>query len=459
MSTTANRLGRVRLAQSDGWRWAGRSIASLACSATVFACSAGDGGRPALRVKEGDPEGPVFYDMAGGVNRGSGSGAPSGNTSATGADFGEGQAPARSGPISIADACVNDQEPAQLVKQPVDIIVLLDNSGSMADEAAAVEANINVNFASVLANSEVDYRVILISRHRKGPRADSGETSTSICVQVPLSGLASCDAAPKPVFSDRFFQYSTKIESQDSFDVALGTYALPIDSDLAERFDQAPLGWSAWLRPGAKKVFLEVTDDNEDTSATSFVSGLQRMAPEHFGSDPAHPSFVFHSLVGLTEKDPTTSAYLPEDPPTEEKCTGNGDKVTNAGETYQELSRLTGGLRFPLCQFDAYDVVFRRIAEDVVLTRSVACDFPIPPPPPGLELDLDNVAIAYASGTVGTTAQLGQAPTVEACQPDAFYIAGGRLTLCPESCSRVRSDPLAAVSVLFTCESQIIVPR
>ena len=420
-----------------------------------LACSAGDRSGPSLIVNPGDPEGPVFYEN--GNDRRSGQ--PSMSSSALSGLIDVVQAPASSGAISISDACVINEEPAELVKQPVDIIVLLDNSGSMDDEAAAVEANINVNFASVLANSGVDYRVILISRHRSEPREDGKPSSTSICVQSPLSGLASCDAAPQPVFSERFRQYSTKIESDDSFDVALDTYVPPFDSSYEDKFDQAPLGWSAWLRPGAKKVFLEVTDADEDMSATSFINELTRLAPEHFGSDPAHPGFVFHSIVGLVEKNPPTAAYLPTEAVTAEKCTGNAGDVTSAGQTYQELSRLTGGLRFPLCQFDAYDVVFQRIAEDVVLTRGVACDFPIPAPPRGLALDLDNIAIAFASGTGGTTAQLGQAPTSSACQADAFYIAGGRLNLCPEVCSRVRSDPLAAVSVLFTCESQIIVPR
>jgi hypothetical protein len=428
----------------------------------VLACGVDDRSHAPLRVTAGDPEGPVFYEAG---NNTSPIGAPTMASSALNGLV-EGQPPVSSGAISIDDACVINEEPAELVRQPVDIIVLLDNSGSMDDETAAVEANLNVNFASVLTTSGVDYRVILISRHRTGPREDSGETSTSVCVQTPLSGLASCDAAPQPVFSDRFRQYSTKIESHDSFDIALDTYAPPFDdSDREEKFDHAPLGWSAWLRPGAKKVFLEVTDDDEldkddlenSMSATSFASELTRLAPEHFGSDPLHPGFVFHSIVGLAEKNPPTAAYLPSEPVTSETCTGNDGDVENAGQTYQDLSRLTGGLRFPLCQFDAYDVVFQRIAEDVVLTRGVACDFAIPLPPRGLELDLDNVAIAYSSGTGGTTAQLGQAPSSSACQADAFYIAGGRLNLCPEACARVRSDPLAAVNVLFTCESQIIV--
>jgi len=439
----------------------GRSWLALPLCLTALACTS-DRGRPDLTVRDGDPEGPVFYQMGTTeVVGGAGSGnVPSSSSNNPIDGLVDGQPPPRNGPISINDACVMNQAPAQLIKQAVDIIVLLDNSGSMEDEAASVEDNINVNFASVLANSEVDYRVILISRHRRAPRDDGGEASTSICVQAPLSGLASCDTAPQPVFSERFYQYSTKIESDDSFDVALDTYEPPFDDDDREdKFDKAPQGWSEWLRPGAKKVFLEVTDDDEDMAVQSFVQQLQQLAPQHFGSDPAHPSFVFHSIVGLAEKAPTTAAWLPEEPVTDEKCTGNDGDVTSAGETYQELSRLTGGLRFPLCQFDAYDVVFQRIAQDVVLTRNVACDFPIPAPPRGLELNLDNIAISYSSGAAGTTEQLGQAPSADACQDNAFYIAGGRLNLCPGSCASIHSDPLAAVSVLFTCESQIIVPR
>ena len=90
--------------------------------------------------------------------------------------------------------------------------------------------------------------------------------------------------------------------------------------------------------------------------------------------------------------------------------------------------------------------------------RGIACDFEIPQPPSGFELDLEKVAIEY-DGSDGASAQLGQAPTPAACQPNAFYIEGGRVNLCPEACSAISNDPMANVSVLFTCESQLIVPR
>ena len=111
-----------------------------------------------------------------------------------------------------AGACARAEAMAELVKEPVNIILLLDNSGSMDEELDAVERNINVNFAQILTDSMVDYRVILISRHRKAARDANAEASTSICVEAPLSGLAACPAED-PVFSDRFFHFFTKIES------------------------------------------------------------------------------------------------------------------------------------------------------------------------------------------------------------------------------------------------------
>jgi hypothetical protein len=351
-------------------------------------------------------------------------------------------------------ACAQDESRAMLVKEPIDIIVVLDNSGSMDEELDAVERNINVNFAGILDVSDVDYRVILISRHRKEARDASEEASTSICVEAPLSGLMACPA-PDPVFSNHFFQYFTKIESDDSFDVLLDTYEPPFESsDREDRADQAPDGWSAWLRPRAKKVFLEMTDDNEDMIASEFVSELQTMAPEHFGTDPTSPGFVFHSIIGVAEKTDETAPYLPDEPVTADRC----PSVTSEGATYQQLSILTGGLRFPLCGFDAYDVVFRRIAEDVVTRTQVACDFAIPPPPPDKDLELEKVAVNYTSGNGTADQEFLQARTPADCGPDAFYIEGNtRIVLCPEACAFVQGDEMARVDVLFTCESTIIV--
>jgi hypothetical protein len=341
--------------------------------------------------------------------------------------------------------CAAAHAQAKLVRQPVDIIMVLDNSGSMDDELRSVEANINQGFASILQQSGVDYRVILISQHRRRDRDD-----TSVCISAPLSGLAQCPA-DQPVFGERFFQYSVEVGSRDSFDILLDTYAPPFDRNNQEEFDKAPNGWSAWLRPGAKKVFLEITDDDENADVLDFLFALTELSPDNFGADPNNVSFVWHSIVGVVEKAQPADPYLASEPLENDEC----KDVKNAGEAYQELSKLTGGLRFPICQFQSYGTVFRVIAEDVAQSGELACDFDVPAPPQGQSLDLDKVAVSYKPGNGGIDQVFTQAASATACKANAFYAADQRIHLCPQTCTALRSDSGAKVDVLFTCQSTV----
>ncbi|HWO14025.1 MAG TPA: hypothetical protein VNN80_31190, partial [Polyangiaceae bacterium] len=168
-------------------------------------------------------------------------------------------------PVDESDACVAERAERVESKEPVDIIVIVDNSASMEQELAATESNINENFAAILSDSGLDYRVIALSLHRRQRRTGFGQSATMLCVQQPLSALPDCTAAAEPRFSDRFFQYSTRVDSNDSFDLLLDTFAPPFDNeDREDQFGNAPNGWSEWLRPGIKKVFLELSDGNED---------------------------------------------------------------------------------------------------------------------------------------------------------------------------------------------------
>jgi hypothetical protein len=345
--------------------------------------------------------------------------------------------------------CATASAAAELIKGPVDIILVLDNSGSMEDELDAVEKNINVNFAKILQQSEVDYRVILISRHRKDERSESEEASTSICVASPLSALDQCPAS-KPVNSERFFQYSIKVESENSFDRILSTY------NKKDQYELTKLGWSEWLRPGAKRVFLEMTDDDAALSVDSFVEKLTALVPANFGT-VQKPGFVFHSIIGIKERSPVSSPYGPADAIEMATCSGGGDTVANAGLSYQELSRRTGGLRFPICEFASYDTVFSTIAQDVVTHSQQTCDFEIPTSSGGQTLDVTKVAVAYTKGGDSVASKFGQVLTSADCQADAFYIENKHIYLCPDTCRAVEADGGAKVDVLFTCESTIIV--
>jgi len=354
-----------------------------------------------------------------------------------------GGAPAAAAPAA-ATSCSSSRAKPEFIRQPVDIVVVMDNSGSMSDEAQSVEANLNVNFAQTLDDSGVDYRLILVSRHRS-----SDGQRTSACITKPLSGLAQCPA-DQPAFGPRFFQYSVEVGSHDSLSLLLDTY----DGTQADEFDLAPNGWSKWLRADSRKVFLEITDDESRTEAASFLSDLMALAPEQFGANGAPTKLVWHSIIGLAAKGVATEPYLPAEPVQDSECQGNS--VFSPGPTYQDLSRLTGGLRFPICEFDGYDRVFQAIASDVATRSQLACGFAIPVPPTGQRLELDKVAVAYTPGGSAGVQMLGQVTDASKCGDDAFLIQGNAIELCPQACTKINADARAAVDVVFSCASTLI---
>lgn len=432
--------------------WTGSALVTL----LALACSASS--EEPSEIDRGTDGGSGQPTAIAATNTGSTSGTTTGGIDLESSSTGSG--------TTTGNTCATASTDATLTKEPVDIILVVDNSGSMQDELLSVEANINDSFGNILLNSDIDYRLIALSRHRN-------DDNTSLCITQPLSTLTACPAEA-PGLSDRFFHYSTKVESNDSFDLLLDTYAAPFqqvclsacdnadtvggsDDDNEDNYENAPLGWSQWLRAGAKKVFLEITDDNEDMLAQTFIEQLTQMAPEHFGTASA-PTFVFHSITGVAEKTVATDPYLPTEPIVDMECTGNGGDVSSPGVNYQELSILTGGLRLPVCQFTAYSAVFQAIAEDVIVKTDVACEFPIPEAPAGSgEINLDNVAVNYVKGDGSGTEKFGQAAVPAECGPGAFYIQDNTIVLCAEACETIRADPFSSVDVLFTCESQIII--
>src|SRR5262245_56609399 len=118
-----------------------------------------------------------------------GCGEPPCSSGAACADAGArlGAARARDGGVRLAQAgtaCA--MQSVRGMRRPtrkIDVIFVIDNSGSMSEEIASIRENINQNFASIVAQSGVDFRVVMLSLY--------GTESTSVCVEPPLSG-ASC---------------------------------------------------------------------------------------------------------------------------------------------------------------------------------------------------------------------------------------------------------------------------
>jgi len=339
-------------------------------------------------------------------------------------------------------ACAKVSAEATLIKKPVDVIFVIDNSGSMTDEIVAVQNNINKNFADIIGKSGLDYRVIMVARH------GSAQSQQSVCITAPLSAHATCNPLPVlPGNTAKFYHYSVEISSTNSFSQILATY------NKVDEFGLAPMGWSAWLRPDAVKVFIEITDDNSGMTAVSFEAQLFQKMPKVFG-DAMNRNYIFHTIAGLKENVPATKPWLPTDPLQNSRCTKGGGAVHN-GIEYQKLSQMTGGLRFPICEHQSFDAVFQEVAKGVVKGAQLACEFEIPEPPMGTKIDLATIVVEYTPSNGGPVESFQQVPDKTQCGLGLFYIENNRILLCPDTCTAVKKDDMAKMLVYFDCEAPI----
>jgi cysteine-rich repeat protein len=336
-------------------------------------------------------------------------------------------------PTTPDAACADTAAEATLVRVPVDIVIIIDSSGSMDGEIAAVQRNIDANLAAILEAGGVDYRVILIGAY------------PAICIGMPLSGIASCARPPAaPTSGPRFFHYERSIASTNSFQRLLETYALPDPNGVA------PAGWGGLLRPGAARAFMEISDDDSGMRFDAFDTQLLALSAEHFGTADAR-NYRWHSIIGMAANDPPDTAWLPTDPVQRTNCSPGS---AGFGADYQELSILTGGLRFPLCNNDSFDVIFRQIADDVVRGAALGCSYEPVRPPGGESPDFDRVVVVYEPGT-GAPRSLRRVPDLAACAGGGdYYVADLRIELCPETCTAVEADDAGSLAVHVACEQR-----
>ncbi|MSP23842.1 MAG: VWA domain-containing protein [Myxococcales bacterium] len=355
-------------------------------------------------------------------------------------------------------ACAQQEVEASLKIAPVDIIFVIDNSGSMTESIKSVQDNINASFAQIIGASGIDYRVILVARHGK---FDSGQ---SVCIEAPLSGIpkGGCAAPPpKPVNTATFFHYSVEISSHNSWCQVLRTFTL------ADEFNLAPMGWQEWVRPEAVKLFVEITDDQVNCNlpgldlddkdddlvaavaeADEFDAALLALSPEQFGTAMKR-NYRWHSIVAMANKDVNNPAlaWLPSDPMTTTMCGAN----PAPGVGYQALSIKTNGLRFPLCATDYYKSIFEELAKGVISGQALECSFTIPDPPAGQEIDPETIIVSYTPGDGGTAIEFQQVASVADCAPEKFYIDKEQIVLCTETCDVVSLDAMGKIKVLFGC--------
>ncbi|HEX2733876.1 MAG TPA: C-type lectin domain-containing protein [Polyangiaceae bacterium] len=401
--------------------------------------------------------------------------------------------------------CAGGTSVSTLKRRPVDIIISVDNSGSMQNVIKAIQDRINGDFATIIGNSGVDYRVIIVSRYGNVNIANydcsSGFSCAymeayAICIGSPLSGLTCPTSAlsSTPTLANvasRFYQHSTDIGSRDILCKLLDSYDTsdPYPNARTSWTSVAPSGWGAFLRKEALKEFVLVTDDgiaatggtgecasstgitDDLTGANNWDKALRQMAPDQFGaynsSSPAtNRNYILHSIIGMAGNAATPTALQPTDA-VETKCCKNGSTSSRTcpansadttggiryGSAYQELSRMSGGLRYPICFNSNFNDIFNAIAAKVVDGAKVSCDFTLQN---ASSFDINTAQVLFQKDSKSTAVALTRASSLSSCGTNQWYSPNTKdlsiLSLCPSTCTTAQASSSASISVEVGCQ-------
>jgi hypothetical protein len=186
--------------------------------------------------------------------------------------------------------------------------------------------------------------------------------------------------------------------------------------------------------------------------AVEWDKALLKLAPEQFGTKDKR-NYVFFSVNGLLEKPAALDddTNLPIDPngksddfftPAEGVVDDVCSTAVEAGQGYQWLSKITGGLRFPVCQAAEFDVVFEKIAASIDSITSTVCDVEVPDVGTDGVVDVTTVSIEVEYGD-GSVSKLKKVFNAAACSgaSDEFYVdkVNSTVVLCPETCIDAKS--------------------
>lgn len=395
-------------------------------------------------------------------------------------------------------ACEAISAKAEVVTRPIDIVLVIDNSSSMVEEIEAVESNLNDNFANLLEERDLDYRVLVFSNYDNGLRDGSKEGDAAefgVCIGPPLGPSECADRTldDSPHNLDQFVHFVQRVGSTDAWCLLRDTMNSKPRKTVAEEtffidiaVSNDPLlvdGWTQFLRSEAFKHFLSIGDDSlfceefrplskasddpgiaqaqnvavAEANAAAFDQWLLTYGAEHFGNLEER-NYIWHSIVGIEAKADMNMAYEPSEPMVSDVCS----TAMAVAYPHQALSRLTGGLRYPVCNTDNYDAVFQRVAQDVVRGAQLPCQWEIPTPPEGRTFNINKVNVRYTPGDGSPQVEYSNVPTSNDCADDAawFYddpVAPTRIFACPAACQVLNADLTGQVDVAFGCDTRVII--
>lgn len=337
------------------------------------------------------------------------------------------------------DVCSSISAEAKQTYSPVDIVFAVDTSGSMVDEAAQVQANIN-NFSQQIIDSGIDAHVVMLA-------ANPFLILPGICVPSPLgSGMCPDD---------------NKLPSY--FHYAMPTPPGPIESvDAARKLVELFPIYGSHLRAGVRKYIVIVTDDDSRNNPdSSGDAGIYDNNPNGFIADyTAVDPMMSDGMGNRTWKMSGIYAYS--------MCSNSAQ----VGMVWDEIITTTGGVSGDICNCGignpacapTFQTVFDELAEQIIDgSEPIPCQWQIPEPPMGEMLDPDYVNVEFIDIDVGMPQDIYHVDDAASCDPvvGGWYYddndAPKNIILCPVSCELVSAAAEGSeINLLFGCATQNI---
>lgn len=335
-------------------------------------------------------------------------------------------------------ACTKYTQEAKTLYQPADIIWAIDTSGSMVEEAAAVQTNINT-FSQQIVASGIDVHVTMLAGYQF-------LILPGICVPYPL-GSGFCPPNGSDTSLPHFFHHPSSM----------------IDSvEAANKLVKLFPGYKQMLRPGALKYIVVVTDDDSRTGTGSGGTG----DPGPYDNNPD----LF--IKDFTALDPMLKDAN-GNPTWKLSAIYSFTQCPNAaaiGQVWKQIVTKTGGIHGDICNCppgqpaacaQTFQTIFNELATKIIQgSQALTCEWMIPAPPAGQTLDPSKVNVELEDKTAGTSKTLYHVNDAGSCDSNlgGWYYDDNNypssVKACPASCTEVQAVKEGKVNVVFGCATQ-----
>lgn len=303
---------------------------------------------------------------------------------------------------ATSQACPSIRHDAPAARGAVDVVFLIDTSGSMWDDFAQIQKNLT-SFTQSLESSHADIRVVMVTGSNPAAGSALGMDIT------------------------RYRFVASPVESHMLYTIALLT--LPTYRD--------------FLRPDAATHFVMVTDDQDLLSAAIFRTEMEKALGR---------KFTVHAIASEeVDGRPCASAacggvWLPL------VC-----GAVAVGEAYNTLAEQTGGGKISICS-DDWTSVLENLGDAVIAAVPLPCSYPLEAVA-GNQADPERVQVVYTPEG-GRDEEFPKADDEAQCgDAEGWHfdraVDPRNVVLCPAACETVQKG--GSIDIALGCRPTTVI--